>query len=143
MKDYIFYQIDAFTKTKLQGNPAGVIVNADGLTEIQMQQIAREINNSETAFLFSPSDQSHDGVIRYFTPGTEVPTCGHATIAAMYAKALHENLNSCLLKYKTKIGILPFEITKIRNDYKIQMTQGEFQIDDSMYDYQKDEIINA
>ena len=103
MKKLIVYQIDSFTKEKFKGNPAGVIVNADGLNEKQMQLIARELNNSETAFLFSPDNNDCDGVIRYFTPKTEVPTCGHATIAAMYAKALEDNLNSCILKIKTQI----------------------------------------
>jgi predicted PhzF superfamily epimerase YddE/YHI9 len=46
-----FYQVDAFTETPLRGNPAGVVLDADGLTGAQMQAIARELNNSETAFL--------------------------------------------------------------------------------------------
>ncbi|MDL1968760.1 MAG: PhzF family isomerase [Deltaproteobacteria bacterium] len=128
MKKLIVYQIDSFTKEKFKGNPAGVIVNADGLNEKQMQLIARELNNSETAFLFSPDNNDCDGVIRYFTPKTEVPTCGHATIAAMYAKALEDNLNSCILKIKTQIGILPFEIIKEADDYKVIMTQGAIKI---------------
>lgn len=124
----ITYQIDAFTKEKFKGNPAGVIVNADGLSDQQMQLIARELNNSETAFLFSSNTNDYDGVIRYFTPITEVPICGHATIAAMYAKALEENLGSCVLRMKTKTGVLPFEITKVGNDYQIVITQGKFEL---------------
>ena len=46
------YQVDAFTREKLTGNPAGVVMDARGLSEVQMQKIARELNNSETAFLF-------------------------------------------------------------------------------------------
>jgi PhzF family phenazine biosynthesis protein len=128
MKKLVTYQIDSFTKERFKGNPAGVILNADGLTDNQMQLIARELNNSETAFLLSPDKNDCDGVIRYFTPKTEVPTCGHATIAAMYAKALENNLNSCVLKIKTKIGILPFEIIKENGDYQIIMTQGKFEL---------------
>ena len=143
MKEYSLYQIDAFTKNRFEGNPAGVIVNADGLTEKEMHFIARELNNSETAFLFSPDNNLCDGVIRYFTPTTEVPTCGHATIAAMYAKAKHENLDSCILKYKTKIGILPFEIQKLSHDYRITMTQGEFKIEDSIDTLNKKRLLKA
>ena len=88
MKTLNVYQIDSFTKEKFKGNPAGVVLNAGGLNEKQMQVIARELNNSETAFLFPSDGNDCDGVIRYFTPKIEVPTCGHATIAAMYAKAL-------------------------------------------------------
>lgn len=128
MKKRIIYQIDSFTKEKFKGNPAGVVVNADGLSDYQMQQIARELNNSETAFLFSPDSTDCDGVIRYFTPNTEVPICGHATIAAMYAKAIEEKLDSCILRFKTKVGILPFEIISENNDYQIIMTQGNFEL---------------
>ena len=128
MKKIKIYQIDSFTKERFKGNPAGVVVNADGLNENQMQQLARELNNSETAFLFPSKDNTCDGIIRYFTPKTEVPICGHATIAAMYAKAIEENLDSCVLRMKTKIGILPFEISKEHNDYKIIMTQGTFEL---------------
>jgi PhzF family phenazine biosynthesis protein len=128
MKKLTIYQIDSFTKERFKGNPAGVVVNADGLDDNQMQLIARELNNSETAFLFSPDDKDCDGVIRYFAPKTEVPTCGHATIAAMYAKALEDNLNSCVLRIKTKVGILPFEIIRENGDYKVIMTQGKFEL---------------
>lgn len=128
MKKLITYQIDSFTKEKFKGNPAGVVVNANGLDDYEMQQIARELNNSETAFLFPPDSNDCDGVIRYFTPSTEVPICGHATIAAMYAKAIEENLDSCVLRFKTKIGILPFEIIKNNGDYQVLMTQGSFEL---------------
>jgi len=128
MRKLKVYQIDAFTKIPFQGNPAGVVVNADGLDEDQMQAIARELNNSETAFLFPPDENQCDGIIRYFTPETEVPTCGHATIAAMYAKALEDYLDPCVLRFKTQIGILPFEILREGGDYQIIMTQGEFEL---------------
>ena len=122
------YQVDSFTKERFKGNPAGVVVNADGLNDYQMQQVARELNNSETAFLFAADDKDCDGVIRYFTPKTEVPTCGHATIAAMYAKAIEDKLDSCVLKIKTRIGVLPFEIIKEDGDFRVIMTQGTFEV---------------
>lgn len=129
MKSYTIYQIDAFTQHQFEGNPAGVVINADGLNKTQMQQIARELNNSETAFLFSPVSSDHDNVIRYFTPTVEVPTCGHATIAAMTAKALEENLDSCWIRINTRIGILPMEIIKEEAGYSVIMTQGDVEID--------------
>ncbi len=143
MKKLITYQIDSFTKEKFKGNPAGVVVNADRLSDEQMQLIARELNNSETAFLFSPDTGDCDGVIRYFTPKTEVPTCGHATIAAMYAKALEDNLDSCILKIKTRIGVLPFEIINKNEDYQVIMTQGQFELSPPFGDNITQRIINA
>lgn len=143
MKKRITYQIDSFTKEKFKGNPAGVVVNADGMNDYEMQQIARELNNSETAFLFSPDSDDCHGVIRYFTPSTEVPICGHATIAAMYAKALEDNLDSCVLRFKTKIGILPFEIIKNDGDYQIIMTQGNFELSPEFNDDITSRMITA
>ena len=142
-KKITVYQVDSFTKELFKGNPAGVVLNANGLTEVQMLSIAREMNNSETSFLFSPDDNTCDGVIRYFTPRKEVPTCGHATIAAMYVRAVEENLDSVVFNYKTKIGILPFEIIKNGNDYKILMTQGKIQFEEPFDEKMKQRIINA
>ena len=139
----IIYQVDSFTKELFKGNPAGVVPYANGLTEAQMQMIAREMNNSETSFLFPPDDNSCDGIIRYFTPSKEVPTCGHATIAAMYVRAVEEKLDSVVIKYKTKIGILPFEIIKTENDYKIIMTQGKIEFEEPFDIKMKNRIVAA
>jgi len=121
------YQIDSFTKETFKGNPAGVVYNADGLSDEQMKKIARELNNSETAFILPPTVENAHGRIRYFTPTTEVPICGHATIAAMYVKALEEDLESSVFNMQTKAGVLPFEVIKKANDYKIIMTQGKIE----------------
>lgn len=143
MKSYIVYQVDSFTKTMFMGNPAGVVLNADGLSENDMQNIARELNNSETAFFFSSKEDNCDGELRYFTPQKEVPVCGHATIAAMYAKAMEENLDSCVLKIMTKVGILPMEIERKVDDYFISMTQGKFEISEPLKEDVIKEIVIA
>jgi PhzF family phenazine biosynthesis protein len=143
MKKLIVYQIDSFTKERFKGNPAGVVINADGLSDEQMKLIARELNNSETAFLLSPDDNDCDAVIRYFTPKTEVPTCGHATIAAMYAKAFEEDLSSCVLRIKTRIGVLPFEIIKGNDDYQVIMTQGKFELNPVIDEISSKKLIDA
>lgn len=126
-KNYRLYQIDSFTKEKFTGNPAGVITNADGLTENDMQRIARELNNSETAFIFSSTSDDYDVHLRYFTPKSEVPICGHATIAAHYALALEQKLETVRVFQKTGAGILPVDIIREKNDYKIVMTQGKIE----------------
>lgn len=127
MKKYQVYQVDAFTPERFKGNPAGVVSNADGLTEFQMQQIARELNNSETAFILSPVSDDHEAWIRFFTPTTEVPSCGHATIAAHYIRAVEKKLPLCTVFHKIGIGILPVEIIPDDPGYKIIMTQGEIE----------------
>lgn len=110
MKEVIVYQIDSFTKEKFKGNPAGVVLNAEHMTSEEMQLIARELNNSETAFVFRPETQekNFDYHVRYFTPTTEVPSCGHATIAALYARAQRINWIPVLLKSIPKSEYCPF-----------------------------------
>lgn len=126
MKRYQIYQVDSFARERFCGNPAGVVCNAQGLTEKQMRQIARELNNSETAFIFPPEDESHDVVVRFFTPtGAEVPICGHATIAAHYVRAKTGEIRPGRTIQKTRAGILPVDILIQDGDYTVTMTQGK------------------
>lgn len=141
MKTYTLYQIDSFTRTPFAGNPAGVITNADGLSDDAMQRIARELNNSETAFFLSPPDNTCDGYLRYFTPTTEVPVCGHATIAALYAKAKEANLGGRVLRIKTGVGILPVEVRDDGKDYTVSMTQGKFVLSEPLQKEDTDALL--
>ncbi len=75
--------VDTFTATPLSGNACAVLVDARGLEPPAMQAIAREMNLSETAFVF-PSDQA-DFRVRYFMPAGEIPLAGHPTIATVHA----------------------------------------------------------
>ncbi|HEX3027799.1 MAG TPA: PhzF family phenazine biosynthesis isomerase, partial [Clostridia bacterium] len=143
VKKYRLYQIDSFTKEKFTGNPAGVITNADGLTERDMQRIARELNNSETAFVFSSDNEAYDVQIRFFTPKNEVPICGHATIAAHYARALESSFESTRVIHKTGAGILPVDIVKEPDDYKIVMTQGKVEFGAFIERKQKEILLSA
>jgi len=86
------FQVDVFAERPLEGNPAGVVPNAECLSSSQMQQIARELNNSETAFLLPARDGRHDVWVRFFTPSTEVPLCGHASLAAQTIFACERSL---------------------------------------------------
>ena len=127
MRKYSCYQVDAFTNEKLAGNPAGVVLNAGDLTAEEMQRIAREFNNSETAFLVPECGKPYDVTIHYFTPTKEVPICGHATIAAHYAAAVENHLNTCRIFQKTGAGVLPVDIIHHNGDYRIVMTQGKIE----------------
>lgn len=143
MKKYHIYQVDAFTKTKLSGNPAGVVTNADGLSDQQMQQIARELNNSETAFILKPTIDDADIRIRFFTPETEVPICGHATIGANFARAVENNLDSQTILQQTNIGNLPIDIQKINDTYQITMTQGDISVSEPLPNELQIKILKA
>lgn len=143
LNQYKIYQVDAFTRNKLSGNPAGVVTNADSLTDIQMQQIARELNNSETAFILHPTTDQADIRIRFFTPTTEVPICGHATIGANFARAIENNLSSQTIIQQTEAGNLPIHIEKTSDSYQITMTQGEIVVDDPLSNNIQTEILQA
>lgn len=142
-KKYHLFQIDAFTRDKFSGNPAGVITNADGLTDCEMQKIARELNNSETAFILSSKGNDHDVHVRFFTPTNEVPICGHATIAAHYARAVENGLGTESVYQKTGAGILPVDIVRENDDYKIVMTQGKVEFGDTINGDNKIKLLEA
>ena len=126
-RKYRVYQVDSFTRKVFKGNPAGVVPEADGLTVEEMQNLANELNNSETAFILNSTDKNHEVWIRFFTPTIEVPSCGHATIAAHYVRAIEKNLKSCTVIQKIGAGILPVDVEKADEDYIIKMTQGEIE----------------
>jgi trans-2,3-dihydro-3-hydroxyanthranilate isomerase len=80
---YPFFLVDAFSSTPLSGNPCAVVLNSDALIPETMLAIAREMNQSETAFLMH--SENCDLKARYFTPEREIPLAGHPTIAAIHA----------------------------------------------------------
>jgi PhzF family phenazine biosynthesis protein len=100
----------AFTTADPQphsGNPAGVVVNAEGLTRADMLRIAAELGFSETAFLTAVTPAS--ARIRYFTPRDEISFCGHATIAA--GVALARRGVGPVVYFETNAGDVPVELT--------------------------------
>ena len=143
MKKIKVYQIDAFTKEKFKGNPAGVVLNADDLSEKEMQDIARELNNSETAFILQGEPGVFDLHVRYFTPTVEVPSCGHATIAAMYVYAYCHALPASVLHIKTGAGILKIELLKTTDDYEVIMEQGNINIEVPLEKSLADQVVAA
>ena len=75
------YQVDAFTEKPSRGNPAAVCILLEPGEEAWMQNVAREMNLSETAFLHRKEDGFN---LRWFTPAVEVELCGHATLASAH-----------------------------------------------------------
>ncbi|HET9862475.1 MAG TPA: PhzF family phenazine biosynthesis isomerase [Steroidobacteraceae bacterium] len=78
------FQVDAFTTERFTGNPAGVVLDADTLTDAEMLAIARELNNADTAFVLAPDGDDHELRVRFFTPRTEAGFVGHATVATHF-----------------------------------------------------------
>lgn len=103
------HQVDAFTREPFTGNPAGVVLNADVLAEAQMLAIARELNNSETAFILAPDADDHTVRARFFTPRSEVGFVGHATVAAQYVLSRRHDAPRWQ-RQKSKAGIVDIEV---------------------------------
>jgi len=85
MSEHKLYLIDAFTDAAFGGNSAGVVLDADDLSEAQMQAIAREINAGATAFVARPTQRAAAFAYRWFSPACEIQMCGHGTLAATHA----------------------------------------------------------
>jgi len=81
------YIVDSFTGKNFKGNPAGVCLLKEKLTDIQMLSIAKELGLLETAFV-SKIENQDTYAIRYFSPKMEIPLCGHAILAS--SKVLFE-----------------------------------------------------
>jgi PhzF family phenazine biosynthesis protein len=76
------FQVDAFTSTRFAGNPAIVVLDADGLNEATLSAVAREFSHAEVAFVFAANAADHDVRLRFFNARKEAPFVGHATVAA-------------------------------------------------------------
>lgn len=108
MKMVRVFHYDAFSSKPNKGNPAGVVLDADGLTEKEMQDIALKVGFNETSFPME--SEIADLRIRYFTPGHEMNLCGHATMAAIHALKTRGLLDKDELMIETGAGILPIKI---------------------------------
>ncbi|WP_406282060.1 PhzF family phenazine biosynthesis protein [Embleya sp. NBC_00896] len=101
----------AFSSDPTGGNPAGLVLDATGMSDAAMLAVAAELGYSETAFLTpgdDPAGSRRAFAVRYFSPQAEVPFCGHATIAA--AVALGERTGPGELIFATRAGIVPVDV---------------------------------
>ena len=111
MKQYI---VDAFTNKVFSGNPAAVCVMDKWPEEKWMMQLAMENNLSETAFVVKEEQGYH---LRWFTPGTEVELCGHATLASAFVMLNYYEKNANQIEFNT----LSDKLTIVRKDNLYEM----------------------
>lgn len=147
MPNFRFFQLDVFTENSFTGNPLAVFPEAEGLTEEQMMQIAREMNLSETVFVLKPVTES-DGKetvlrrLRIFTPTREIPFAGHPVVGTWNGLAregivpLPEGgTGTTRIYHEVGIGVLPVDIEfKDNEPVQVVMTQGKFEIIGEMDD---------
>ena len=134
-RSYRFVQVDVFTDRVFGGNPLAVFLDARGLDDVLMQQIAREMNLSETVFLFPPSHPDCAAALRIFTPAREVPFAGHPTIGTAWVLATRGLGTKGAARFilEERIGPIPVELEgdPARPDF-IWMTQPEATFDPAL-----------
>lgn len=121
-------RLTAFSRDPEGGNPAGVVLDAEGLDDARMLAIAADLGYSETAFLTAPPEglEGEPGrafTIRYFSPRAEVPFCGHATVAT--AVALGERIGTGDLVFATRAGTVPVTVAEQDGELRATLTTVE------------------
>jgi len=112
MNKPFFYIVDVFAEEKYSGNQLAVFRSVKKLSEMEMQQIAREMNFSETTFIMSDEKQAGGYYVRIFTPRTEVPFAGHPTLGTAHViqkEIVKEPVDELILRLK--IGQIPVIFT--------------------------------
>ncbi len=143
MPNYNFIQLDVFTDRAFCGNPLAVFPEAEGLSDERMQQIAREMNLSETVFVLPSEKEAVLRRLRIFTPSSELPFAGHPVVGTWNCLAragvvpLPENGNGWVsVKHEVGIGVLPVDIEfKEGEPGRVVMTQGKFEIRGEIEDW--------
>lgn len=109
MSSYEFETWDVFTDRRFAGNQLAVVMDAQGLSDDEMQAITREFNYAESTFVLPPEDEAHTARVRIFTPGYEMPFAGHPTVGAAIALARARGLEGeVFLELKT--GVFPVKV---------------------------------
>jgi trans-2,3-dihydro-3-hydroxyanthranilate isomerase len=112
MTSYPYTVVDVFTTEALKGNALAVFPNASGLDEPTMQRIARELNLTETSFVFPATDKDCAARVRFFTPVRELPFAGHPTVGTGFVLLQKEIVprHSTAFVLQEQIGPVPLRI---------------------------------
>jgi len=136
------HQVDAFTREPFTGNPTGVVLNADALSEAQMLAVARELNNAETAFILAPDADDHTVRARFFTPRSEAGFVGHATIAAQYVLSRRHDAPRWQ-RQKSKAGIVDIEVRGSNEERRIAIRRSPPPIGRELNDRERLAVLDA
>lgn len=123
-----FYQADVFTDVPFGGNPVAVVPDALGLSDEELQQIAREMNLSETVFVLPPTDNAATAKIRIFTPRREIPFAGHPVLGTFFVLGKLDRLPLkepvTRLCHECSIGVFPVELHVLKGEIlRVVMSQ--------------------
>jgi trans-2,3-dihydro-3-hydroxyanthranilate isomerase len=129
MRTYEFHHVDVFTDRAFGGNPLAVFPDAEGLSDQEMQQLAKEFNLSETVFVLPPTDEKADFKLRIFTPAMEVPLAGHPVVGTHYLLAKLERIeleeSSTRIHQELNVGVFPVDLYVENGQvHRVVMTQA-------------------
>jgi trans-2,3-dihydro-3-hydroxyanthranilate isomerase len=122
-KGHDFIQVDVFTRTPLEGNPLAVFPDADGMSDGLMQNIARELNHSETTFIQS-ARSGGDARVRIFSQNSELPFAGHPTLGTAFIMA-QTRPGKTKLVLEENVGPITVALEKRPDGLFVEMTQKE------------------
>jgi len=127
-RTYEFVQLDVFTQTPLAGNPLAVFPDARGLSDAEMQALAREMNLSETTFIFprDASTEARDGKkVRIFTVEQELPFAGHPTLGTALYLYASESTKPAEITLDLKAGKIPVRFTANSENHCAHRVDGQ------------------
>ena len=108
-----YVTLDVFTTRPFGGNPLAVVLDAQGLDDAAMQQIAREFNVSETVFVLPPKNPANKARIRIFTVAHEMPFAGHPTVGAAVLLALEAKMDKGTFSIEEQIGAIKCDVATL------------------------------
>jgi trans-2,3-dihydro-3-hydroxyanthranilate isomerase len=114
MREYRFTTLDVFASAPFGGNPLAVFMNAEGMSDDEMQSIAAEMNYSETTFVTPPADARNSATVRIFTPRNEVPFAGHPNVGT--GVVLARLLGQRSLRLEERAGTVAVEASDLDTD---------------------------
>jgi PhzF family phenazine biosynthesis protein len=136
------FHVDAFTRQRFCGNPARVVLDADDLTDEQMQTIASELNG-ETAFVLSAEAADHDLQVRFFTPDHEVPFVGHVTLATHYVLAKCGLRGDGVIRQRSHAGIAEVELLNVDGDYRVSLSISPASLGPVLPEHHRAQVLDA
>src|ERR1700689_1066730 len=104
--------VDVFTETGFCGNQLAVFPNAEGLSDAQMQAIAREWNLPEVTFVLPPSDRRNTARVRIFPPVQEMPVAGHPNVGTAFVLAHRDHPEARELRFEEEAGLVVVELLR-------------------------------
>ena len=121
-----FHTYDVFTNRRFGGNPLAIVEEADGLSDAEMQVIAREFNLSETIFVRAPKDKANTASVRIFFPTAEIPFAGHPTVGCAIHLASRKYKQGCSFETTIRLeevaGLVPVKVSRIGDVPRAEFT---------------------